>query len=225
MSSFFPHALWQDKGERIPASLEEDRLEELALKKDVKKIEEVSCEKEIHSTSLEDQIKKLIKDKESILKEIADLKKVKEDSKEVKKEITKNESSADVLGIISQLTSLMISSQMQQQMMMNQMFSMMQNNQNSPRSFSPMSDFMSPYAFNASEFYFPKYHNPYSLEGAENQVGINRAFYNEFNRAPSAEQGGVLLNPELYPQVPHNGFNFNQNSSSGANNLIRTPIF
>lgn len=258
ISAFAPHVFWQaDKTNRFPASLEEDRLEELAQKKEVPKLSElkaveiksqevklvevdaqVSCLKEAQPKELEAEVKKLMEDKEAILKELAELKKAKnteekkEDIKEDdKKKIVKTDYNQDILGIMSQLTSLMVSQQQQQMSMMTQMFSMFQMQQPKQTSSwnSPMSDYMSPYAFNASNFEFPRHQSIYSLSGLGNNIGLGYSgggmseMYGEalsartpaqFDNQPMFDRSHIesesfqprVLTPK--DMVPHNGYDF-----------------
>ncbi|MBC7427977.1 MAG: hypothetical protein H7336_05150 [Bacteriovorax sp.] len=182
----------------------------------------------------------MMEDKEAVIKELAELKKSKkekdEDKLEAKKEkkIAKTDNTEDVLGIMSQLTSLMISQQQQQMLMMTQMFSMFQAQQPKQQSyysgFSPMSDYISPYAFNASSFEFPRNESPYSLSGFNSRVGLNSDYgrsYLSYDRAPASQRDyGTMFDrsyldnseesafqPQILQPRSHNGFNF----SSGTN--------
>lgn len=244
LNAFAPQMFWdQSKTTRNPASLEEDRLEELAAKQaPLKPLEEVKitedrkvvtviaevaqaqCQKD-KSTVLEDEIKKLVSDKESILKEIEELKKAKkEDAPKETAKADKKKEKVEVIDVMSQLTSLMISQQAQQQMMMEQMFSMMampqmrQQRQFSLNDYMPFASHYEDYSLYSATPRYPKsqstigisypnynahdYSNPYSL-------------YDMNNRFPSSDEGMGLQprynNPSAYVapvQQPHSGFNF-----------------
>ena len=213
VNAFAPQMFWDTKHTgRFPSSLEEDRLEALEIEKkekekelakvvenkaEDKKDEQVQCLKDDKSYKLEEEIKKLVTDKESILKELADLKKVKkeepakkEDEKkeEVKKPVAKKEAQEDVLGIMSQLTSLMISQQQQQMMMMQEMFSMMSfahksQQYSSPRSYhnSYMNEYMSPFAYQHDSFVQREYRSPYSFDTMNYGIGLM------WNQQPQAQ--------------------------------------
>jgi hypothetical protein len=236
------------------AKVDEAPLKKIEVAKDhsleVKKADidaQVTCLKEKQPADLEAQIKKLVEDKEAVVKELAELKKSKksddlfEDKKiEVKQEkkIVKSDNTEDVLGIMSQLTSLMVSQQQQQMMMMTQMFSMFQNQQPKQQSqynaFSPLSEYMSPYAFNANSFAMPSYDHSFndSLYGMENQVGFNANYervHSNFDRAPaqfdhqayqsmlpnmSAFGNDGSIQPQNQTPRPHNGFNFQQGTNA-----------
>jgi hypothetical protein len=236
ISAMAPNAIWHAANtNRVPASLEEDRLEELALKIDNKiaavPVVEVTCSNESQEVSLEEQIKKLVADKETILKELAELKKAKKaEEKDEKVELPKKEEvkvvaktqSEDVLGFMSQITSLMISQQQQQTLILTQMFSMMQNQQPKQASnwYSPLSDYMSPYAFNASSFHYPEHKSIYSLSGMDNSIGLKA----NYDRAPSSLQeifpdfkrgyfeSEGSFTPKAQIAMPHNGYDFRNNT-------------
>ncbi|AUN97150.1 hypothetical protein C0V70_03305 [Bacteriovorax stolpii] len=261
VSAFAPKIFWdqQKTTGRAPSSLEEDRLEKLELeKKEATKKEElkkneitVQCLKDDKSSKLDEEIKKLMADKQAIIKELEELKKAKkEDTKEdapkkdeAKKEVVKTDSNQDVLMIMSQLTSLMISQQQQQQMMMQQMFSMMAQQkpqyQSPYDSFSPVSEYVSPYAYMYDSFnnfgYMP--YAPFSEMGGYPGIGIgyqpSRSFtpYQQIggmDRAPSQEKmERYYFQPQFQEQaqeqqqqpMPHDGFNFSVNSSNDFNRV------
>lgn len=252
LSAFAPKVLWQEKHSvnRFPASEEaitppkkslyemREMDKHLQEKIEVKKEEaQVSCLKDQQPSALEEEIKKLMADKEAIMKEIADLKKDKkeeptEDKKE-KKEVARFTEKEDFVTLISQMTSLMVSQQQQQQMIMEQMFSMMsqmqmpQNKQN----------FMSPYSFEQS---YPQAYSAYpELSTLGYNVGISygpqasqeaQAYQNPYAiqleqsqmRAPSAQYEPAFLprsmsvQPQLQSQyMPGNyGFDFSNAHSS-----------
>ncbi|MBC7712428.1 MAG: hypothetical protein H7177_03765 [Rhizobacter sp.] len=232
----------RNKTEEVPLKkLEEVKIASLEVKK-VDVDAQVSCLKEKQPADLEAQIKKLMEDKEAVVKELAELKKSKKD--EPKDEVVKEkkekkasiaDNTEDVLGIMSQLTSLMISQQQQQMLMMTQMFSMFQMQQPKQQSqqynaFSPLSEYMSPYAFNASSFEFPKNESPYSLSGFNSRIGLNSDYgrsFSSFERAPASQQyeSGIMFErgafdetgsfqPQALQPRPHNGFDFRQNTSA-----------
>lgn len=263
VNAFAPQMFWdqQKTTGRAPSSLEEDRLEKLeqekkeaAKKEELKKNEiTVQCLKDDKSSKLDEEIKKLMADKQAIIKELEELKKAKkEDTKEdapkkdePKKEVVKADTNQDVLMIMSQLTSLMISQQQQQQMMMQQMFSMMAQQkpqyQSPYDSFSPMSGYMSPYAYMHDSFnnfgYIP--YAPFSEMGGYQGIGIGyptaRSPYQQqlggMDRAPSQEKmERYYFQPQFQEQsqaqpqqqqqsMPHDGFNFSVNSSNDFNRV------
>lgn len=135
LSAFAPKLLWQEHKNvnRFPASKEDPKIEEKkqdvdVIKKEIKiKSEEatVQCLKDEQSTALEEEIKKLVADKEAIIKQIDDLKAKKEKSPALDKKVAQATDKEDVVALISQMASMMISQQEQQQMLMQQMFTMM----------------------------------------------------------------------------------------------------
>lgn len=122
-------------------------------------VELVACKSESKGEKLEADIKKLLEDKESILKQIDGLKKENEDLKlkltvapEAKKqqlaprEESHKSENAEVILLMSQMTTMFsaqMQSQMQMQLQMMSIFSQMQNN--------PVPQ-MSPYAYLPSQF-------------------------------------------------------------------------
>lgn len=177
LSAFAPKVLWQEKHDinRFPASkedtkpegkkLEEMRAEgitppkkslyemrELTHKIEDKKEEaQVSCLKDKQQSALEDEIKKLMADKEAIMQEISDLKKPKkEDHAEAKSEVPRFTEKQDFVSLVSQMTSLMITQQQQQMMLMQQMFTMM-NQMQAPQMQYNQSPF-NPYSFGIDQF-------------------------------------------------------------------------
>ena len=205
--------------------------------REVKKVEveaQISCVKDKQPKDLEAEVKKLMEDKEKIMKELEELKAAskKEDKKDDKKKVAKTDYNEDILGIMSQLSSLMVSQQQQQMQMMNQMFSMFQTQQPKQQSwYSPLSDYMSPYAFHASQFDFPGYSSPYSMEGIGSRVGLgypssstHGGFPEYFSRTPAQQSDfGPMFERSQFndadsfqPQTvrPHNGFNFSQGTDA-----------
>lgn len=160
LSAFAPKVFWQENKNvnRLPASVEEAKIED--KKKDVNLVKEeikikseeatVQCLKDKQPTALEAEIKKLMADKEAIMKEIADLKKeVPSADKKDKKEAPRFTEKEEIVSLVSQMTSMMITQQQQQQMLMEQMFSMMTQMQ-SQMPQNQQQNFMSPYSFNGS---------------------------------------------------------------------------
>lgn len=260
VNAFAPQMFWdQNKTTgRFPSSLEEDRLEKLEIeKKEQAKKEElkkneitVQCLKDDKSSKLDEEIKKLMADKQAILKELDELKKAKKEDKkedapkkdEAKKEIVKTDNQ-EILSIMSQLTSLMVSQQQQQAMMMQQMFSMMA--QQKPQYSNPydsfsMNEFMSPYAYIHNDFqdnsqdFFPGY---YSSRVGIGYPGIGIGGYTPYkqqqqpmmdmNRAPSNQQDQMeryYFQPQFQQQqssqpMPHNGFDFSATTMNDFNRV------
>ena len=219
---------------------------------------QVSCLKEQQPKDLEADIKKLMEDKEKIMKELEELKAAtkvakKEDKPEEKKDekkeeikddkkdkkLAKTDYNEDIVGIMSQLSSLMISQQQQSMAMMTQMFSMFQAQQPKQQSswYSPMSDYMSPYAFNASQYNFPNNKSIYSLDyGIGHKVGLGYNYgyhsspysYSDYSdtRVPAQEAnyGSMFevsyissedsFQPQTLVARPHNGFDFRQGTDA-----------
>lgn len=201
--------------------------------REVKSVVVGECSKETQPKELEAEIKQLMEDKAKVINEIEELK----ESKKEKKKTAKADYNEDIIGIMSQLSSLMISQQQQSMVMMNQMFSMFQSQQPKQQPwYSPMSDYMSPYAFNASNFMFPK--PSYDLMYPMNMgSGIGLTYdhelaYSVYNRQPAHAQTqnsalglktsydfgpmfetGYIDNTDSFqPQIlqarPHNGYDF-----------------
>lgn len=226
-----PQVLWHaDKNShRSPASVEQKAPEKIASVE-----AEVSCLKDKQPKELEAEVKKLMEDKEKIMKELEELKASKEKSEEKledkkEKKVAKVDYNEDILGIMSQLTSMMISQQQQSQMMMTQMFSMFQAQQPKQQSYySPMSDYTSPYAFSVSQFEYSNQNHKsiYSLEGMGHNIGLgyptnsHGGFPAYFNRTPAGQSDfGPMFErsqfdatgsfqPQTLEARPHNGFDF-----------------
>ena len=206
LNAFAPQLVWENKHTvfRAPSSLEEDRLEALELKKieearakdkaiaDAKEAAAVQCKKD-EAASLEEQMKKLIADKEKLLKELeelASLKKAKlnEVSSEIvadapKKDSTSKKENPDLMMILSQVTSFMVTQQEQQAKMMNFFFSMMPYMQQQQRSSEPRAQYFSPYAFSDGERFGNTYalmpSTDYSLIGRQShRIGLGTRFDN-----------------------------------------------
>ncbi len=226
---------------RFPASVEDVKGEIQAQSVAAVVInEEIACLKDKQPKELEAEVKKLMDDKEAILNELAELKKSKKDetkieNKDDKKVLAKNENES-ILDIMSQLTALMMSQQQQQTIMMNQMFSMFQVQQPKEQSwYSPLSEYMSPYAFNAGQFRFPEFERTDSLLGMGHNIGLGYDMHSmhrgntayDLQRAPAEQFQAPVTNfdfgmtrsplesnsfqPGLQlQQRPHQGFDFNK---------------
>lgn len=175
-------------------------------------VEQINCLKE-EKDKLESDMKKLVEDKQQILKELDELKDKKKDSsetKEAKKEDKKDDKKAeskkeeaashDVVDVMFQMTSLMISQQQQQTLMMNQMFSMMNMQMQNfayPKQ-SSWSNYVSPYAFDYKTLQAS--HNPYSLEnlGKSFNVGLSANHDQRMNPYGAAEEH-MMKTPYRYP--------------------------
>ncbi len=189
--------------------------------------EEINCLKE-EKDKLENDMKKLVEDKQSILKELDELKSKKKDSveiKEAKKEDKKEDKKKEdkkadneIVDVMFQMTSMMISQQQQQTLMMNQMFSMM--NQQMQRFAYPKadswSDYVSPYSFNHNSLNAG--YNPYSLESLGKGIGLSASYANPYRDHEShyiktpyrypAEQPAQLHQQPLIMQPRIDGFDF-----------------
>ncbi len=148
--------------------------------------EEINCIKE-EKDKLENEMKKLVEDKQSILKELDELKSKKQDSAEVK-EAKKEDSNKDIVDFMFQMTSMMISQQQQQTLMMNQMFSMM-NQQ--------MQNFAYPKANSWSNHSGPYSagYNPYSFESLGHGIGHSAPYANPYRD----QEASYIKTPYRYP--------------------------
>jgi len=136
-----------------------------------KKVEIVTCKSELKGEKLEADLKKLLEDKEIVLKEIEDLKKEKSKLK------TESQESTNIISLMSQMTSL-ISTQMQAQMQLQiQIMNLLTQTQNS------LIPQISPYAF----------------QQAHSIMGNNAAYGFENNLAFDS-YGIGLQSPLFYPQ-------------------------
>lgn len=205
-------------------------------------LEVTQCAKEEKSENLEEKIKKLVADKEAIMKEIEELKKSRSASSETDEQkefkefkaakkareakaevVPKHQYSSDYMSLLSEMTSFMMSQQQQQAMMMQQMFSMFapaQKNQG-------IEAFYSPYSFTPSRLEMS--YEQYPLGYSRHQIGIDYIpHYNEqTERQPSAysEQASLqqqhmqsqlqqqMQVPSLTP-INHDGFNFGQSMTN-----------
>ncbi len=271
LNAFAPQLMWEKNHStfRAPSSMEEDRLEELEMKKlEVKRMKEIEIEKakakdatvqckNDQSASLEDQMKKLLADKESLIKELNELKalkkaKLNEVTAEVveeapKKALNAKKESPDLMMILSQVTSFMVSQQEQQAKMMNFFFSMMPYMQQQ-RPTEQRSQYFSPYAFTDGDRFSQPYTTDYSLIGRNShRIGLGTRFDNYSNYSKNEEQSSIsgpgmrvpsqvfeksnnqydLLQRNYFePQrsqypVIHDGYNF---GASGLTNFSRTQI-
>lgn len=232
LNAFAPQLFWdaQNTHGRFPANIEN-------VKPEDKKEEPVLCKDE-SKRDLEAELKKLVEDKEAVLKELKELKnsKKEEPKKEEKKEevkaVVKNEPAVDVLSIMSQLTSLMISQQQQQQMMMEHMFSMFAQMQK-PKSYntfsSPLAEYLNPFAFDSSSL------NPQHFKAQDLfspfEIGIPHmnnqpAPLLESQRAPAQLENPRFERFQMQPQfktqypMPHDGYNF----SASDSNFFRVQV-
>ena len=230
INAFAPHYFWSQSlsSSRAPSSLEEDRLEELALKEkqlaeaEAKKKEEQagksndtvrSCTTAVEKLSLDQELKKLLADKEAILKEIADLREEKKKASELaknekEKELPKKSkdkevkeprmasvenNSQDLIAVMSSLTSLMISQQQQQMLMMTQMYSMMAQPrvQREQSPYEIIQQYVSPYAFSHSSL--PYERADYSLANHARNVGLRFGYQNVQQQPEQAQISGPGL--------------------------------
>lgn len=264
LSAFAPKVFWQENNNnigRFPASKDDSKPEGKKLEKmkeEAAKIKEeikektqaaVQCVKDDQPTALEAEIKKLMADKEAIMKEIEDLKAKKEEPSDSKKEVVKVEKKEDFSAMLSQVTSLMISQQEQQQKLIDQMFSMMNMMQmqmqmpQQPLHQYPQQNFMSPLTFQASQMDMSAFHQQSSIFGNLGQaVGISYptqslavAYNNPYEtlsvqaqtRAPSAQhdaafiQREMSIQPQFQTQFPVGNPGFDFLSSSALSEMQR----
>lgn len=249
LSVFAPKFFWQDNHDagRFPASEESIAASEV---KDInKKIEEkkeeaqVSCLKDKQPTALEEEIKKLMADKEAILKEIEDLKNTSKKEKKVAQASDKE----DVVALMSQMTSMMISQQEQQQMLMQQMFTMMNQiqmqmqmqsyPQQQHQQFNQPHNFMEPMNFQASQMDMSAYGQQSSIFGNLGQgIGISyptqsmASYQNPYEiqaRSPSAQidpafnQRDMNVQPQFQSEYPVGNMGFNFLSSDASSEMQR----
>lgn len=231
LSVFAPKVLWQENTivNRFPASIEDSKDES----------KNVQCLKDEQPTALEAEIKKLMADKESILKEIADLKAKKEDSPshdKKDKKVTQTSENEDVISIMSQMTSMMISQQEQQLSLMQQMFTMMNQMQmmqiqSYPQQYNQSQNFMSafqaPQGFNQQSSIFgtlgegigisypaqsaPAYQNPYGIQTRTPSAQMDQYF-------PHREMN---VQPQLQSEYPVGNLGFNFFSSDASSEMER----
>ena len=251
LSAFAPKIFWQENKSnigRFPASKEDSAVQE-EIKEEKAQAAAIQCMKDDQPKELEAEIKKLVADKEAIIKEIEDLKTKKEEPSHDKKEkeVVKIEKKEDFTIMLSQMTSLMISQQEQQQKLMDQMFSMMNMMQmqmsQQPLHQYPQQNFMSPLTFEASQMDMSAFHQQSSLFGNLGQnVGISYptqspavAYNNPYEtlsvqaqtRAPSAQhdpafiQREMSIQPQFQTQFPQGNPGFDFLSSSGPSEMQR----
>ena len=216
-----------------------------------KEVAQVTCLQDKQPTALEEEIKKLMADKESILKEIEDLKASKVASQKVDKiekvekteKIKKSSDKESDINLISRMTSMMISQQEQQQMLTQQMFTMMnqmmQMQMNSSRQSSQ--NFTGPMNFEAPQIGMTNFY-PHSsnFENYGQGVGIGYPSQTMFSyknpysinsRAPSAQnelgysQRAVNVQPQFQSQFqsqyPIENANFSFTSSDYSSEMQR----
>ena len=210
LSAFAPSFLLQEKHNvnRFPASEEaitppkkslyemREMDKHLQDKIEVKKEEaQVSCLKDKQPSALEDEIKKLMADKEAIVKEIDELKKSKkEEPKENdKKEVAKADKKDDYVSLISQMTSLMITQQEQQMMLMQQMFSMMNQMQTPQMKYQQYN----PYSFGVDQFDAFSFSNYYPQAQPSSEFGPRFAQLGQ-----NLSQAQPAMNPYLQQRAP-----------------------
>jgi hypothetical protein len=229
------------KPEERAMLLHEIKEEKLAINKALleKSISpQVQCGKEAQPEDLEVKLQKLVADKESILKEIAELKKIRasKEPKESKfaskkKEAVKNEYASDSYRFMSELTGLMASQQQQQTMMMMQMFSMFAQSQPQQRQNDSI---YGQYSFVPSRMEM-SYSQQYPLGYSRHEIGIDflphrneapQFQHQDYGRNPSAQyeqypmqrmQPQMQMQPQLQTQYPiaHEGFDFSGTTMSG----------
>lgn len=239
LSAFAPKELWQKNtiANRFPASIEDSKEDSKVESKDESK--NAQCLKDQQPTALEDEIKKLMADKESILKEIEDLKAKKEESpshNKQDKKIAQTSETEDAISIMSQLTSMMISQQEQQMIVMQQMFSMMNQMQmmqiqSYPQQYNQSQNFMS--AFQAPQAYYqqpsifgvlgqeigisysdqsaPSYQNPYEIQTRTPSAQMDQHF-------PHSE---INVQPQLQSEYPVGNMGYNFFSSDASSEMQR----
>ena len=245
INAFAPHYFWNQtlSSSRSPSSLEEDRLEELALKeKQLAEAEAASknktkasndtvraCTTEAEKLTLDQELKKLLADKEAILKEIAALKDEKKkvaevsDNKVIEKDIPKKikekeiriasveNNSQDLIAVMSGLTSLMVSQQQQQMLMMAQMYSMFAQPrvQREQSHHEIIQQYVSPYAFSHSSLPYEK--ADYSLANHARNVGLRFGYQNV--QQPESQISGPGLKMPSQEQLG-NGYQLIREPSS-----------
>jgi len=258
LSAFAPKIFWQDQKHvnRFPASKEdpkpETKLEEIKAEIKIKSEEAtVQCLKDEQPTALEEEIKKLMADKEAIIKQIDDLKAKKEkspasDKKE--KKVAQASDKEDVVALISQMTSMMISQQEQQQMLMQQMFTMMNQMQmqmsmqsypQQQQAYWPQ-NFMAPITFQSSQMDMSSYNQRSSIFGNLGQgIGISyptqsmASYQNPYEiqaRTPSAQmdshsiQRDINVQPQFQSEYPAGNMGFNFLSSDPSSEMQRMML-
>lgn len=244
LSAFAPKVFWHDKTDagRFPASEEAitppkkslyERRELDMKKEEVKKVDEqISCLKDQQPSALEEEIKKLMADKEAIMKEIEELKAKKDEPKEHEKKVSKKEDKEDFVSLVSQMTSLMISQQQQQTMLMQQMFTMMNQMQQAPQMSQLQQNLMNPYAYDMhakNNFSYPQAFQmqPMSEFGSEfgrlgQQVGMS------YQSQPQSQgyQNPYALQPQEQMRVPSSqeGFAFPQTDNMNIQSAVQKQM-
>ncbi len=198
-------------------------------------VAKVACLDEKQPTALEEEIKKLVIDKETILKEINDLKatkiasqkteKVEKTEKEEKTKKTSKKENDSLL--LSNMTSMMISQQEQQKMLTQQMFSMMNQMmqmQMDSNSRQNSQNFMGPMNFEAPQYGMSNFYPRSSIFG-HNEPGVGIGYpaqsaysyknpYATLSRSPSAQnelgynQRDLNVQPQLQTHYPAPNFSF-----------------
>lgn len=189
------------------------------------------CQAQLHSSKLEEEMKKLLKDKEDILKEIKSLKDKKDESAQVASEekittrfIKKDEVNDTTINLLTQLTNLLISQQQSQNQMQLQMYSLLQNqsaynfndyaslNYN-PNLFSGVQAIENSYAPNSNYNGYPGLNRSFGLYG--NNYGIGLSAGNNLYNSPGVYSDSISARTpsSIFPTndlIPSSrGFNFN----------------
>lgn len=177
--------------------------------------EQINCLKE-EKDKLEKDIKKLIDDKEKIVKELDEVKAKKDPEEKVSEEKKKEKEKKDkkiaadneVFDLMFDMTSLLMSQQQQQTMMMNQMFSMMSS---AMQRFSypqqPQQQYDSLFPF--GQFGTVAGHNPYSLESLGSSFSLHHAKWNPLSLEGV---GGIGL-----------GHQYTSHQNIYQDNFVKTP--
>lgn len=171
---------------RLPASVEDAKPE---AKKD-----NVQCKSESKGETLEKDLKSLIEDKETLLKEIAGLK----EKLSVKKPKTKEDNDSDTIALMSQMTSMLtkqMESQMQMQMQMMSFFAQVQFNQ-APQYTMDLSQSYRPYGI----------HENFNMFDMYSGVGIPAVGVNSYS-SPYSQHPQMSRQPA---QQTDFGFSFGQ---------------
>lgn len=179
-------------------------------KKNNEVIESSICKSELKGEKLEADVKKLLEDKEAVLKEVDGLKK----DQALEKKPSEN---SELIALMSQLTTMFsaqMQSQMQMQIQMLTMFSQMKN------SFMPEA---SPYAFNPSPFSnIQNFGSPQAGQYGGFGVGIQAspwtAYQNPYSIMPN-------LDRQQLPQSGNSsfGFGFDFNQTPATSEQQRLP--
>lgn len=258
LNAYAPQILWSSNDGhimRLPANVtvESNKMEEQKnFDQEVQEATVIECNNQKKTADLEAEVAKLLADKEKAVKELEDLKKEKneiakkeepkkdkdkkEDKDDVPRFVTSN-NNIDVLTIISQLTSVMLSQQQQQQEIMNQMFSMMSQSMRYSGQDQVLSEYINPYFFQSSKFDMSRFpRSSFNHLGSDVGIQAHRLYYQypetQFSREPSAQQVEKptlqhyerATREEARPQfqgiVPHDGFNFGSFDSGSFERTI-----